>query len=63
MHVTINRSLCEGNGICAQLAPTVFRLDEEGEMHLLDETPPDSLRDQVAAAVRSCPRGASSIGA
>jgi ferredoxin len=52
--IDIDRPRCEGHGLCEGLAPAVFRLDDVGILHVAAEIP-DSTRDTVAAAVRSCP--------
>lgn len=61
MRVTVDWSLCESTGFCAETAPTVFRLDDDDDLHVLvDEVPTDQL-DQVHLAVRRCPRQALAI--
>jgi len=44
-----------------ETAPEVFEIGDDGELHVLKETPPDSLRAKVDKAVRECPTGAISI--
>jgi len=61
MRMRIDEELCEGNGLCQQAAPTVFRVGEDDRARLLIERPPDDLRAQVELAVRRCPRQALSI--
>jgi ferredoxin len=61
MRIVVNWALCEGNGKCEEAAPELFRLDEEDQLHLLDENPPESLRAKAQAAVASCPKNALSI--
>jgi ferredoxin len=39
-------------------APEVFRVDDEGVVTVLLETPPEELRAVVADALRYCPTGA-----
>jgi ferredoxin len=58
MHVTVDYDLCESNGICAGLVPDVFDLRDDDILYLLQEDPPESLREQVELAVRRCPRQA-----
>ncbi len=61
MRITVDYELCEGNALCAQLVPEVFEVLGDGDLHLLDEDPPEDLRSRLVAAVRSCPRGALSL--
>ena len=58
MRVTVDRDLCEANGVCAGLVPAVFRLDDEDELHITDGDVPARLADQVRLAVQSCPKTA-----
>ena len=56
MRVRIDFDLCQGHGVCRSEAPEVFGLDaERQQVVLLDERPPESLREKVKAAVRFCP--------
>ncbi|MEO3782104.1 ferredoxin [Actinocorallia sp. B10E7] len=61
MKVTVDYLVCEANGVCVGLAPEVFDLDDEDNLHvLLPEVPADQ-QDKVRHAVRSCPKAALSI--
>jgi ferredoxin len=62
MRVIVDMSLCEGNGQCVVEAPNVFDLDDLDNLILINETPNDSERANVEAAVRLCPKRAISIG-
>lgn len=57
MRVVIERNRCEGHGFCEQVAPAVYRLDDEGEVVVLsgDGPIPAELEDQALAGARSCP--------
>jgi len=58
MRVVVNYDLCEANARCMDECPEVFKVDDNDELHILDETPPESLRQKVEAAVAACPRAA-----
>jgi ferredoxin len=58
MKIEINWKLCEGNGICSVEAPGVFDLDDDDNLIVLDETPPEERRTEVEAAARACPKRA-----
>lgn len=58
MHVTVDYDLCESNGICAGLVPSVFDLRDDDNLYLLDRSPDEDLRAEVELAVRRCPRQA-----
>jgi ferredoxin len=58
MEISIDRDLCESNGICAGLLPAVFDLGDDDVLQVLQPNPPEELRDQVELAVVRCPRQA-----
>jgi ferredoxin len=58
MRVTVDPDLCEGNGLCAKVAPEVFELGDDDKAQVLIERPGEGLRARVEAAVRRCPRQA-----
>ncbi|TPQ23406.1 ferredoxin [Streptomyces sporangiiformans] len=53
--IVVDFDRCEGHGLCEQTAPEVFRLDDEGELHLTHEDVAPEDERAVAAAVRVCP--------
>jgi ferredoxin len=55
MRIVVDRALCDGHGMCEAMAHEFFELDDDDVMHLLDETPPESERAKVNAAVQACP--------
>jgi ferredoxin len=55
MRIVADRSVCEGLGMCEATAHEYFELDEEDTVHVLDETPDESQRAHVQAAVNACP--------
>jgi ferredoxin len=61
MRVVVDLSQCESNALCMALAPEVFKLDDDDELHVLMENPGEELREKVEAAVRTCPKQAISI--
>jgi ferredoxin len=61
LRVVIDRTLCQGHGLCLGEAPDVFDLTDNGELVLLDPTPAESQRPALDAAALGCPTGAISI--
>jgi ferredoxin len=53
--VTIDRSLCNGYGVCEALAPDVFVLDNDGLAELRQGVTED---EAVREACDNCPMGA-----
>lgn len=62
MKVLVDWDLCEGHGQCEFAAPDVFTIDDDGELEVLDVSPPASERRAVQQAVRRCPTRALAIG-
>lgn len=58
MKVVVDFDLCESNAICMGIVPEVFEVREDDFLYVLQEHPPEELRERVEEAVRSCPRGA-----
>ncbi len=61
MRVIVDFDVCASTGSCMQVCPEVFEVRSDGYLYLLQEEPPDSLRDKVQQAVELCPTGAISI--
>jgi len=58
MRVVVDVDLCEGNAVCANVAPEVFVLGDDDLARVKLESVPDALRAKVELAVRRCPRQA-----
>lgn len=56
--IVVDRQLCQGHAMCMGEAPELFRVDENGELHLLNETPSQALREKATRAARYCPNQA-----
>ena len=61
MEIHVDRMKCEANGICEDLAPGVFALDDSDELRILTTEVPDHLVNDVEAAVAACPKQALSL--
>jgi ferredoxin len=61
MKISVDYDLCEANAVCMKLAPEVFKVDDQDNLHILQENPPEALRAKMKEAVRLCPRQALSI--
>lgn len=55
MKVSLLPDHCICSGACVIECPEVFAQDDEGLVILLQETPPDSLRDALQRAIVACP--------
>ena len=50
-----DRERCCGYGICVQLCPEVFKVDEHGLVYLESEIVPAGLETEATEAAESCP--------
>lgn len=55
MRIEVDYEACDGNALCEGAAPQVFRVDENGDLHLLVEQPGEELRAHVLEAELVCP--------
>ena len=58
MKILVDYDLCEANARCMEVAPDIFKVDDEDNLHVLNETPSEERRKDVEEAVRLCPRQA-----
>ncbi|KPM55337.1 ferredoxin [Frankia sp. R43] len=61
MRVVVDFKLCESNALCVGIAPSVFELDDNDYLVILDEEPSEDLRADLKAAVAACPKQAISL--
>jgi ferredoxin len=61
MRVVVDYDLCESNAVCMGIAPEVFEVRDDDFLYVLNETPPESMRDKIEEAVQRCPKQAISI--
>ena len=62
MKVTADLDLCQGHQMCQFEAPEVFGFDADADkVVVLDENPPEGLREQVQRAIKYCPAMALSV--
>jgi ferredoxin len=61
VRIVVDRDLCDGHGMCEAMAHEYFELDDDDVMHVLEESPPETERPKVHAAVQSCPALALSL--
>ncbi|MFV0373167.1 ferredoxin [Microbacterium sp.] len=53
--IEIDQARCEGYGFCAESAPTLLELDDDGILHTLRDADGDAAVARAQAAVRVCP--------
>ncbi|WP_067180116.1 ferredoxin [Microtetraspora niveoalba] len=55
MRIIVDEARCEGYGFCAEAAPHLLELDDEGDLKVLSEEVASGDAAQAEAAVRVCP--------
>lgn len=55
MRVVLDVQRCQSNALCMMAAPSVFAVDEQGEVTILDAEPGDDVLPAVERAVKLCP--------
>ncbi|MCF6466466.1 ferredoxin [Clostridium sp. Cult2] len=55
MKAVVDKSLCIGCGLCANICPEVFSMDDDGLAVAIDQEIDDSLIDLAKEAEESCP--------
>jgi ferredoxin len=53
VHADVDK--CEGHGLCADVAPEVFDLDDDAVVVVLHEQVPPALERKAEAGARVCP--------
>ena len=61
MKVVVNFDLCQSNALCMGAAPEVFEVRDDGYLYILQEEPPEEMREKVEEAARICPTQAITI--
>jgi ferredoxin len=55
MRIEADRDKCAGLGMCEAMAPDFFEVGDDGTVLVLDEQPGEEHREDLTAAVVSCP--------
>ncbi len=53
--VIVDRSRCCGYGLCAQLCPTVYKLDADGLVYLDSDIVPEGEEENAVEGCKACP--------
>lgn len=55
LRITVDRSRCCGYGLCAQICPEVYKLDENGLVYVESDTVPAGLEEEAREGALACP--------
>ncbi|MFD7845699.1 ferredoxin [Nocardia sp. NPDC004151] len=58
MKVIVDFDQCEANGICVGIAPDVFDLDDDDNLHVNEVAVTEDNRKDIESAVAQCPKAA-----
>ena len=58
LRVIADRSACCGYGVCAEICPEIYQLDDIGVVKLLHEIVPQGLEAAAQEAAAACPQSA-----
>jgi ferredoxin len=61
MKIVVDLTICAGHAQCEEVAPEVFRVNDNWLVDVLIESPPESMRPKIVEAARRCPVGAITI--
>ena len=62
MRVTVDRSVCQGHGVCLMMAEKLFAIsDEDGLAYVTMDPVPADQRELAMMAMNNCPERAISI--
>ncbi len=61
MRVVVDFDKCDSNKACMVIAPQIFEVREDNFLYVLDETPPESMRERLERCVKQCPKSAIQI--
>lgn len=56
--VVINKPACCGYGVCAEICPDVYKLDENGMVYVENEIVPEDMVALAKEGADSCPQSA-----
>jgi ferredoxin len=61
VRVIVDFDVCASTGSCMQVCPEVFEVRSDGYLYVLQDEPPEDLRDKVTTAAELCPTGAITV--
>jgi ferredoxin len=61
LRVVVDKPACCGYGVCAEICPEVYKLDENGFVFLNDPLVPAGLEDKAREGAEACPQSALAV--
>lgn len=61
MKAIVKKAACSGYGVCQEICPEVFKLDENGIAYVESELVPAGLEERAREAADACPQSALAV--
>jgi ferredoxin len=61
LKIVINKPACCGYGVCADICPDIYKLDEHGMVYVDDEIVPEGMEALAREGADACPQSALAI--
>jgi ferredoxin len=61
MKVKVDKELCTGDGICVDLCPEVFEMNEDNQADVIVDEVPEEEEEACRDAIESCPESCINI--
>ena len=58
LRIVVDKQACCGYGVCAEICPEVYKLDDNGFVFLNDPLVPAGLEDKAREGAEACPQSA-----
>lgn len=58
MKIDVDFDLCEANGVCVDICPDVFDIDDDNFLQVNHDAVTSDTEEALRSAARGCPRGA-----
>lgn len=58
MRICVDNDKCTAHGVCEEIAPEIFEVQDDGSLLILEEHPSDEFRDRIMESVNACPADA-----
>lgn len=58
LKIKVNKDVCIGCGLCMNVCPKVFNLDDDGKSQVICDLVPDEIKDETRQCIDMCPVGA-----
>lgn len=61
LKVVIDKAACCGYGVCAEICPDVYKLDDNGIVYVENELVPEGMEELAREGAEACPQAALAV--